>query len=271
LNRSESIAAIAAALSKAQMEISNPPLDAVNPHFKNRYASLGAHLSSVREPLSKQGIALLQGVSTTANGGVAVTTMLVHSSGEWMSSEVSMSLPDRATAQQLGSVVTYLRRYSIAGMTMIVGEEEDDGEADRVERTTRPSEPTKYSYPAQSKPQPPKPVIEAAVPASPKKPEAPDMKSSLKDFKKWADKGTDVLLVEKVVERGNNQSAVLCSHATEGRQWVCVPNEMLQAIKVGKALEFDWEWNKSGFYLATRVAPASKPTKSETESSVPLF
>lgn len=151
MEQSNEIGSIASALAKAQLEIANPEFDAVNPHFKNRYASLAAHTESLRKPLAKQGIAIIQSIST-GEGAVTVTTRLVHSSGQWLGDAVAMSLPDKATAQTLGSFVTYLRRYSLAAFGFVVGEPDDDGEEDRKARPTfqpsaakggKPSKPAK--------------------------------------------------------------------------------------------------------------------------------
>jgi hypothetical protein len=84
----------------------------------------------VRIPLAGNGLALVQTVNTD-NNTVAVETTLLHVSGEWMAETVSMPFPERGTVQQLGSLVTYLRRYSAAAVCGIVGEEDDDGEQDR--------------------------------------------------------------------------------------------------------------------------------------------
>lgn len=135
MEQSQQIGSLAAALAKAQLEIANPEFDAVNPHFKNRYASLAAHTESLRKPLAKQGLAIVQSISTGDNS-VSVTTRLIHASGEWMADSVSMALPERATAQVLGSFVTYLRRYSLAAFGLVVGEPDDDGEDDRKGRPT---------------------------------------------------------------------------------------------------------------------------------------
>jgi hypothetical protein len=135
MQQSEQIGSLAAALAKAQLEIANPEFDAVNPHFKNKYASLAAHTESLRKPLAKQGIAIVQSISTTDHS-VCVTTRLIHASGEWLADGVSMALPEKATAQVLGSFVTYLRRYSLAAFGLVVGEPDDDGEEDRKNRPT---------------------------------------------------------------------------------------------------------------------------------------
>lgn len=135
MQRSDTIGELAKALAAANLEIVNPALDAVNPHFKSRYASLGAIINAVRLPLARHGISAVQTVSTDG-GAVGVTTTLLHASGEWMAETAMSALPDRATVQQLGSVITYLRRYALASITGIVGEDDDDGNA-----STSPSAP----------------------------------------------------------------------------------------------------------------------------------
>jgi hypothetical protein len=269
MNCSQSIGALAAALAKAQAEINNPPLDSVNPHFKNRYASLGAHLAAVRVPLAKQALSVVQTI-TTPPGEVAVTTTIMHASGEWIASTVGMSLPDRATAQQLGSVVSYLRRYSLASMTMIVGEECEDGEFDRVARgnDNRPApRPEVRSAPA------PKP---APAPASAPPPTAapPLKKAPARPHegvaKKWPNQGCDAVMPEKVVDRGPGVSAVLFSHATEGRQWVSVPHSMLHAVKLDQLCELEWDWNNAGYFEARSVSKIErKSMKPETPTATP--
>jgi hypothetical protein len=155
LQRSETIGELAKALAAANGHIKNPNLDAVNPHFKSRYASLGAIINAVRAPLAAQGISAVQTVSNDG-GSVGVTTTLLHSSGEWMAETIWSALPDRATVQQLGSSITYLRRYSLAAITGIVGEEDDDGNAGST--GDRP-EPRKTFKPTEAK---------GAAPAAPK-------------------------------------------------------------------------------------------------------
>ena len=150
MQRSDTIGELAKALAAANLEITNPSLDAVNPHFKSRYASLGAIINAVRAPLAAQGISAVQTVSNDG-GSVGVTTTLLHSSGEWMAETIWSALPDRATVQQLGSSITYLRRYSLAAITGIVGEEDDDGNAGSTgDRNDRP-EPRKTFKPTEAK------------------------------------------------------------------------------------------------------------------------
>jgi hypothetical protein len=134
MKRTETVGELAAALAKANLEIRNAELDRVNPHFKNRYATLGSILNAVRVPLAKQGIATVQTVSMD-HGMVLVTTSLIHSSGQCIEDTAMFPLPDKSTVQQMGSAITYLRRYALAAICGIVGDEDDDGENDRTQRT----------------------------------------------------------------------------------------------------------------------------------------
>jgi hypothetical protein len=150
MQRSETIGELAKALAAANGHIKNPNLDAVNPHFKSKYATLGAIINAVRAPLAAHGISAVQTVSNDG-GSVGVTTTLLHSSGEWMAETIWSALPDRATVQQLGSSITYLRKYSLAAITGIVGEEDDDGNAGSSgDRNDRP-EPRKTFKPTEAK------------------------------------------------------------------------------------------------------------------------
>ena len=171
MRTSASIGQLAKALATANTHITNPKLDSVNPHFRNRYASLGAILNAVRIPLAGNGIALVQTVNTD-NNMVAVETTLLHVSGEWMAETVSMPFPERGTVQQLGSLVTYLRRYSAAAMCGIVGEEDDDGEQDR--QAPRESARPAAAPQAASKAAPAaRPIATVQAPATPSKAATP--------------------------------------------------------------------------------------------------
>jgi hypothetical protein len=125
-DRSESIAALAAALSKAQGEMEAAAKANVNPHFKSRYADLASVWEACRAPLSKHGLAVLQPVS--ADGArVTVTTILAHSSGEWISESLTMTAAQNSP-QGVGSTITYGRRYGLSSMVGIAPDD-DDGNA----------------------------------------------------------------------------------------------------------------------------------------------
>ncbi len=81
MQRSEQIAELAAALAKAQGAIEGAIKGNVNPAFRSKYADLGAVWDAIREPLSGNGLAVLQQM-TSGDGAVACTTLILHSSGQ---------------------------------------------------------------------------------------------------------------------------------------------------------------------------------------------
>lgn len=127
MNKSESIAAISAAIAKAQAEVENAGKNAANPHFKSRYADLAEILNTVRPVFSAHGLAIVQMPSFDA-GVASVETMISHSSGEWISSVCSAPV-SKQDAQGVGSAITYLRRYSLAAMAGIAQEDDDANSA----------------------------------------------------------------------------------------------------------------------------------------------
>jgi len=146
-NQSPTLGALAGALAKAQGSIEGAKKGSTNPHFKSRYADLSEVWDACREALAANEIAVIQ-LPSADGARVTVRTTLVHSSGEWISSELTMACRD-ATPQSLGSGITYGRRYGLAAVVGIAPED-DDGQA-----ASRPSSSTPASAPA--------------VPAAPKK------------------------------------------------------------------------------------------------------
>jgi hypothetical protein len=129
MNKSESIANLAASLSAAQAEMPAVPMNAVNPFLKNKYADLGAVIQTARPILAKHGLSVSQMVGGNDNR-VSVTTILMHSSGEWLENTVDMQVGDekgKSAAQVAGSIITYLRRYSLAAALGMYADEDADG------------------------------------------------------------------------------------------------------------------------------------------------
>lgn len=123
---------IAEALCKAQAEIKGAEKSANNPAFKRdgknlKYATLFDIWEACREPLTKNGLAVAQLVSSNPDG-VCVETRLLHSSGQSLSSSLTLPLTQR-TPQAVGSALTYGRRYGLAAMVGVCPDEDDDGNA----------------------------------------------------------------------------------------------------------------------------------------------
>lgn len=126
MNKSDSIAAIAPALHKAQGAIKAALKDSTNPHFRSKYADLSSVIEAVKGPLQANGITFLQGIEDAENG-VAVETLLLHISGEWLSSTLKIPA-SKQDAQGYGSAITYGRRYGLQSMCGVPAED-DDGNA----------------------------------------------------------------------------------------------------------------------------------------------
>ena len=143
MNKSESIQLLASALSKAQAEMPAIKFDSKNPFLKNDYASLGAIIAGARPVLAKHGLSVSQ--LTFGEDGVAgVETVLMHASGEWISQSISMPIGEekgKSSAQVAGSIITYLRRYSLASILGIYSDEDGDGNKPEPERKPTRAKP----------------------------------------------------------------------------------------------------------------------------------
>ena len=129
MNKSESINELAAALSAAQGELRPAPMNSVNPFLKNRYADIGAIIEVAKPVLCKHGLAVTQLV--TGDGKyIGVETILLHSSGQWLSETVSLFVSDekgKSDAQVAGSIITYMRRYALSAVLGMYADEDADG------------------------------------------------------------------------------------------------------------------------------------------------
>src|SRR3954466_15209595 len=140
---SERIGTIATALARAQLELTNPEksligtIRATSPRDADqtfRYASLSSGLDIVRKSLGKQEIATVQTTAIDRESGlVRLTTLLAHSSGEWMSSEWPVCpISETASPQRMGAALTYARRYALFTLVGIAGEDDLDAPDLRV-------------------------------------------------------------------------------------------------------------------------------------------
>lgn len=137
---SESVAAIATALAKAQSELVNPEKaltatirssHAGEENQSFRYASLASGLDIVRKTLGKHEITIVQSTNFDASkqggGMVQLTTILAHASGEWISSEWPVCpVSDMAYPRRMGAALTYARRYALFTLVGIAGEDDLD-------------------------------------------------------------------------------------------------------------------------------------------------
>lgn len=146
MNTSDAIDAIAAALAKAQGEIQNPTKNKTNPHFRSSYADLAGGLDTIRPTLAKHGLSVVQ--MTHLDGDmVTLHTRVLHTSGQWLESVYPVCRTTKH--QEMGSALTYARRYALFAMIGVAGEEDDDdGNTAATARGKAPAAPaaTKSSY-----------------------------------------------------------------------------------------------------------------------------
>lgn len=119
---------LAESLAAAQAEMENPGFDAVNPHFKSKFASLKEVARVARKALHKHGIFVGQEI-TGHDGLILCTTVLKHRSGEEMRFGPTPFPVPRNDPQGYGSACTYARRYSLSASLCLVGDDDDDGNA----------------------------------------------------------------------------------------------------------------------------------------------
>jgi hypothetical protein len=128
IEQSESITALAAAMSKVQASVEGAVKGKANPAFKGtKYADLRSVWDACREALADNGMSVLQFPGEMVDGRMTLTTQLCHESGEWMRAPLSIPL-SKVDAQGYGSAVTYARRYALAAVVGVCPED-DDGNA----------------------------------------------------------------------------------------------------------------------------------------------
>jgi hypothetical protein len=142
---------LAEALAKAQAELAPVQFDSFNKYYSSRYASLSAVIAEVKRILPSHGLSIVQTPTSYYEDGVyyaGVETMVIHSSGQWIKGAVTLPLvatdnlegytrrfnkegdayfTSPNVLQEVGKVITYLRRYGIVSILMLSAEEDLDG------------------------------------------------------------------------------------------------------------------------------------------------
>ncbi len=151
---SESIAALAGALAKAQCELTNPEKSLIGAIKAEeggdtaerlfRYASLASGLDIVRKTLGRHEIATVQTTAVDqAAGTINLTTVLAHASGQWIASDWPVCvIADTEEPHRMGAALTYARRYALFTLVGIAGEDDLDA-PDLVSPAARSSEVVK--------------------------------------------------------------------------------------------------------------------------------
>jgi hypothetical protein len=136
-DQSPELGDLAKALALAQGEMEPALKDSTNPDFDSKYATLASVIDASRGPLSRNGIAILQRVSTRP-GFVSVTTHMIHGSGQWVSDRAELAVAQK-NAQAAGSAITYLRRYALSALVGVACEDDDGAAATKPSTDEQPS------------------------------------------------------------------------------------------------------------------------------------
>jgi hypothetical protein len=127
MNKSESIVKLSAALCKFHGAMGKVGKDSVNPHFRNKYASLSNIIEAVTPHLNAVGLTVVQMPTTEG-----LETLLLHESGEYISSLSTIAAKDPMNPQAVGSAITYARRYAMGAVLSLNIDEDDDATAATV-------------------------------------------------------------------------------------------------------------------------------------------
>lgn len=132
---------IASALVKAQKEFGPALKTNTNPHYRSRYADLSACIEAVIDSLNTNGIYLMQ-LTDECEGGVKVSTVFIHESGEQLSGGSLFMPASKQDAQGFGSALSYARRYSLMAACGIAPEDDDGNQATKTAPQAAPPKPT---------------------------------------------------------------------------------------------------------------------------------
>jgi len=124
ITQSDDIKDLVSALAKAQGEMKPAVFNKINPHFKNRYADFTSCMDACREPLSKNGLAIMQ-FTATIDTKLHLVTLLSHASGQWIRSAFPL-IPKNFDSQGIGAAMTYAKRYCLSSMIGLVSDDDDD-------------------------------------------------------------------------------------------------------------------------------------------------
>lgn len=161
LNQSPSIGELAKALATAQKTMRSASFDSVSKtkQYTIKYASLSAVIKAVA-PLAENGIAFVQ-LPSSDGLVVTMTTRLIHTSGEWIECSMSADASNEynKNVQGLGSLITYLKRYTLAAIAGIASDEDDDGVAAVDTDNSKKESPQAVAKPASKPVAKPKPKV----------------------------------------------------------------------------------------------------------------
>ena len=126
ITTSETVDAIYPALIAARGEFQPIKKSKTNPHLRNNYADMGDILAAIDGAMLKHNLMVVQSVSKP-EAGIAITTRIIHKSGQWIEYGPTALPVEKATPQAAGSAITYCRRYALSAALCLVANDDDDG------------------------------------------------------------------------------------------------------------------------------------------------
>jgi hypothetical protein len=135
MKTSESITNIAKALVSFGRAMPKVPKDKINPHFKNKYATLSIMIEKATPHLAANGLAIVQQID-----GDCMTTTLMHESGEFITATAAMPCASPSNPQAMGSAITYARRYAYGSILSLDIDDDDDANA-ATQPPAKPAQP----------------------------------------------------------------------------------------------------------------------------------
>lgn len=222
MQKSETIGELAKALVSVQGKLEGAKKDQQNPFFKSSYADLTSVWNACRELLVENELAVVQTSSVIEGKELVLDTTLVHTSGEWISGQLSVPLA-KNDPQGLGSAMTYARRYGLSAIIGICPEDDDAEGAVQHKATTK--EPVKKPV------KPPKPEQTLSL----------DEKSLLESLKKlgelapkeWSNKQIVLLFRNLQADiKGTSITEMFSNLTEENKVWlVKMVSEALDAFE----------------------------------------
>lgn len=131
MESSQEVDKLMVALNKVQIRMRGAKKDAVNPHFKNRYADLASVWEAWRDAKGPEEGLIVTQSNRPDHQGVHVVTTLWHFSGQWIRSELYLPVT-KQDAQGYGSAISYARRYAFAALVGIIADDDDGNEASKT-------------------------------------------------------------------------------------------------------------------------------------------
>ncbi|PTH70881.1 single-stranded DNA-binding protein [Staphylococcus agnetis] len=127
MNKSESVVEINKAMVAFRKEVKQPLKDKNNPFFKSKYVPLENVVEAIDEAATPHGLSYTQWALNDCEGRVGVATMLMHESGEYIEYDPVFMNAEKNTPQGAGSLISYLKRYSLSAIFGITSDQDDDG------------------------------------------------------------------------------------------------------------------------------------------------